>query len=129
MLLYGCNPAPENPKNDGREGLTDNGSYYLYWSSIPTEIPFNEQFTLTVMVHDGDDHSLMLRDRELDLQATMPAHEHGMETTPEILRDENGLYTVNGMLFHMGGEWELDFTISDGNDAEHAYFTVTCCDQ
>ena len=114
---------------DLREGLTDGGSYYIYWDSIPTVIPFNEQFRLSAMVHDGTDHTLMLTDRELLVDASMPGHGHGMDNSPEVTQSENGMYTVDGMLFHMAGEWELEFLVSDGSAIETATFTIDCCEQ
>jgi len=111
------------------EGLTDGGSYYIYWDSIPPIIPFNQPFSLSAMVHDGADRSLMYTDRELLVDATMPAHEHGMETIPEVTRSESGVYTVDGMLFHMAGEWELVFQVVFEGDTETATFTLECCEQ
>ena len=110
-----------------REGLTDGGTYYVYWDSIPASIPFNEPFKLSAMVHDGEDHSQMYMDRELFVDATMPGHGHGMETTPEVTNNE-GTYTVEGMLFHMAGEWELVFAVSDGTNVEKATFNIDCCE-
>ena len=123
LISLACSQDAE----ENREGLTDGGTYYLYWDSIPSSIPFNEPFKLTAMVHDGADNTKMLMDRELFVDATMPAHEHGMDTVPEVTLD-NGVYTVDGMLFHMAGEWEITFAVSDGTSVETAAFTVDCCD-
>ena len=103
-----------------REGLTDGGTYYIYWDSIPSSIPFNEPFKISAMVHDGEDTSKMYMDKELFVDATMPGHGHGMETTPEVT-NKDGVYTVEGMLFHMAGDWELVFAVSDGTNVETAW--------
>lgn len=124
MSMACTDPEPDEPK---REGLTDGGSYYVYWDSIPNTIPFNEPFKLTAMVHDGDDHTQMHMDKELFVDATMPSHGHGMETLPEVTLDE-GIYTVDGMLFHMAGEWEIAFAVSDGETVERIAFPVDCCE-
>lgn len=126
--LVACTGEPE-PSEEPRSGLTDGGSYYIYWGSIPQTIPFNDLFELSVMVHDGADKTKMLTDRELYVDATMPAHGHGMETEPNVTKSESGMYTVDGMLFHMAGEWELTFAVSDGTEVETASFAVSCCDQ
>ena len=81
------------------------------------------------MVHDGTERTTMLTDRDLYVDATMPAHGHGMETSPEVTKSESGVSTVNGMLFHMAGEWQLEFAVSDGEEVERAIFTVDCCEQ
>ena len=110
-----------------REGLTDGGTYYIYWDTIPTEIPFNEPFKISAMVHDGQDHDMMYSDQELFVDATMPSHGHGMDTTPEITQN-GGLFLIEGMLFHMAGDWELVFAVSDGENVETATFNIDCCE-
>ena len=122
-------PQDTNPAQEIREGLTDGGSYYVYWDSIPSVIPFNQQFSLSAMVHDGEDHTLMLNDRTLMVDASMPAHQHGMDTEPQVSMSEHGTYTIDGMLFHMAGDWELEFAVSDGTTTERAFFTIDCCEQ
>jgi hypothetical protein len=38
----------------------------------------------------------------------MPAHNHGLATMPQITpTDTPGIYVLDGMRFHMPGEWEL----------------------
>ncbi len=110
-----------------REGLTDGGTYYVYWDTIPTEIPFNEPFKISAMVHDGQDRDMMYSDKELFVDATMPDHGHGMDTTPEITQN-GGLFLIEGMLFHMAGDWELVFAVSDGENVETATFNIDCCE-
>ena len=121
LVLGACSSEVE------REGLTDGGTYYLYWDTVPGEIPFNEPFTLTAMVHDGTDRDMMYSDKELFVDATMPGHGHGMDTTPEIT-ESGGVFTVEGMLFHMAGDWELVFAVSDGESVEKATFNIDCCE-
>ena len=115
------------PTEEAREGLTEDGSYYVFWDSIPGEIPFNDNFQLSVMVHDGADNSVMLTDVELEVDATMPAHGHGMETEPTVEKSEMGMFTVDGMLFHMAGDWELVLTPSGSAGVESARFAIDCC--
>ena len=44
------------------------------------------------------------------LDATMPAHKHGMNYKPEISAIAEGRYEVNGLLFHMPGVWRFEVT-------------------
>ncbi len=48
----------------------------------------------------------------LRLIADMPAHGHGMNYQARIIPGDEGNYRVEGLLFHMPGEWRLriDFT-------------------
>ena len=47
----------------------------------------------------------------------MPAHDHGLPTRPRVTTElKDGNYRLDGMRFHMAGDWELTITITvDGN--------------
>ena len=51
------------------------------------------------------------------VDADMPAHGHGINTTPEFERLENGNYRIDGMKLHMPGAWELYFDLQDESGA------------
>jgi hypothetical protein len=46
----------------------------------------------------------------------MPAHNHGLPTAPRVTREiAPGDYILDGLRFHMGGQWQLEITIdADG---------------
>ncbi len=46
----------------------------------------------------------------------MPAHDHGMPTRPRVTADlGEGRYRLDGMRFHMNGDWEIVLEIlADG---------------
>ncbi len=46
----------------------------------------------------------------ITVDATMPAHKHGMNYKPRVLRAENGRYEVKDLLFHMPGVWRFEVT-------------------
>lgn len=43
--------------------------------------------------------------------ADMPAHSHGMNTTPIVKKIGKNHYFVEGTLFHMPGDWRAQFEI------------------
>jgi hypothetical protein len=47
------------------------------------------------------------------LDASMPAHGHGMNYRASILPRDEGLFEAQGLMFHMPGKWQLrlDFTL------------------
>jgi hypothetical protein len=47
------------------------------------------------------------------LDASMPAHSHGMNYRASILPRDEGLFEAQGLMFHMPGKWQLrlDFTL------------------
>jgi hypothetical protein len=51
---------------------------------------------------------------KLSIDAGMAAHNHGMKSKPMIESLGQGKYKVSGLLFHMSGEWFLEFSIQRG---------------
>lgn len=49
----------------------------------------------------------------LDVDATMPAHGHGMNTTPVVESSANGSFSVSGMQLHMPGTWRFAFEVME----------------
>jgi hypothetical protein len=129
--------AEDNANNneqldESRSQLSDGGSFMVMYSPDPEPIPFNELFDLVVMVHDGEDHSEMLMDADIEVDATMPAHGHGMNTEPSVTREDDGSFLVEGMKFHMRSEdaeqrWEIHIEATHEETTETATFNVMCC--
>jgi YtkA-like len=45
------------------------------------------------------------------VEATMPEHKHGMNYAATVHGSGNGRYRVEGLLFHMPGNWEVAFDV------------------
>ena len=63
-------------------------------------------------------------DLQVQVDARMPAHFHGMNRTPKLTRQADGSFTAEGLLFHMPGHWELTFDISRGGKTERAQVDI-----
>lgn len=68
-------------------------------------IRLSKPFSLTVEVCEP------VLVRELTIDATMPAHQHGMNYTPKVVATGERRFQVDGMLFHMPGLWELEIKL------------------
>ena len=55
----------------------------------------------------------------------MPSHGHGINTAPEIQKVTTGKYEVRGLLFHMGGEWELYIDVMEDGIPDRATIAFT----
>jgi hypothetical protein len=53
----------------------------------------------------------------LTVDATMPAHGHGMNTTPSITSSTNGVFSVSGMNLHMPGTWRMTVEVAKSEGA------------
>ena len=59
------------------------------------------------------------------VDAIMPAHQHGMNYTPEISGIEPGIYRISGMFFHMPGMWELQVSTHSASETNAQSYLFT----
>jgi hypothetical protein len=109
----------------GHHGSASNdGTYYVAYLPDPDPIPLNQMFSLHVWVYAAADRSEVLPNVRLLADAAMPEHDHGMNTTPRVRANPDGSFTVEGMLFHMPGHWELYLDVARDGITERAQFDV-----
>ena len=61
---------------------------------------------------------------KLKLDATMPAHRHGMNYRPEIEKVDGNMFRGTGMFFHMPGQWQISVDIASGDQVERFLLMV-----
>ena len=55
----------------------------------------------------------------------MPAHGHGFNTAPRVTRElDDGAFLVEGVRFHMGGDWELYAGVVEPDGADRAVVKI-----
>ena len=81
--------------------------YMIALRPEPFRIEVGQPFMLimNVCTKSGDAAELVR------VEATMPEHKHGMNYAPTIKGLGEGRYRVDGMLFHMPGNWEVAFDV------------------
>lgn len=127
-VAFGCRPAARPPAADvtapSHAAPTEGGSWRVAWSARGGAIPLNEPFVLDVAVRRGDTGEPPSEGVSVVVDAGMPSHGHGMTLEPRTEPAGPGAWTVDGMLFHMPGPWELEVVVVDGTATERAAFTV-----
>jgi len=103
---------------------TNAGTYRVAWRSDPDPIPENEPFQLSVEIERSDGSGPVPDDLGLQVGAWMPRHQHGMLRRPLVRRLEDGRFSVEGLLLHMEGEWQLQFDLHHAGTIERAVFDV-----
>ena len=93
------------------------GIYHVAARSLLDPIAINRMhnWELTITTSDG----APVAGAELEIGGGMPVHDHGLPTEPRVTKDfNNGTYLIEGIKFHMPGEWELvvDIRTPRGND-------------
>ena len=87
--------------------------------------PLNEQFAFTFSLFDANHEPIV--PEEVLVDAEMPAHGHGMGQTPTI-SNENNVYTAEGMLFAMEGDWAIYIYMTQDGSVDQATYSIVCCD-
>ncbi|MCX6125884.1 MAG: hypothetical protein NTV34_14210 [Proteobacteria bacterium] len=75
--------------------------------ALLTSIPLNQLVRVKVSV-EGCNELSRKGLRLVGFDAQMPAHRHGMVTRAKISQMEPGVFLVEGVKFHMPGEWVME---------------------
>lgn len=98
---------------DWRTRTTRGGTFEVSWRPVPAPVPIDESFELEVLVRNAQGQPVS--GAEVVVRGWMPDHGHGMPRDPRSEQSAEGHYRVRGMLFNMGGYWELTVdVIADG---------------
>lgn len=83
----------------------------VYPELEPLAINTIHRWVLLVQSPDGEP----VASAEIAIRGGMPAHDHGLPTLPEATRYlGDGRYLIEGMRFHMAGNWEVVLSIDTG---------------
>jgi hypothetical protein len=96
----------------------------VQFASSPDPMPVSELCELKVRVLRPNGKVIETEDIQLVADAAMPHHGHGMNVMPQVEAKNNGIFYVDGMLFHMPGRWELYFDITENDVTERAQCVV-----
>lgn len=134
LLLPGCgggdSSVTEAPVSENAGGLqawpatrsTEQGGFTVTLEPEGGAIGHNRHFALDVSVQARDSQS---GDVVVRVDADMPAHRHGMNTKPEVSPLGGSRFRVEGMLFHMIGDWVITVDVSRGSSTDRATFPVS----
>lgn len=116
LVLIVLASAPLAFADDAGENswLTRSGYYRVSYESRLQPIPINRIHSWVIHVETADGQPV--EGATISVTGGMPAHNHGLPTDPRMTRSlGNGDYLLEGMRFHMHGDWELLVTVeADG---------------
>lgn len=114
-------PARASAAWDGaRTVRTLDGSWRIAWRSRGGAIRRGEPFVIDAWVFEPGFPDAAAQSVDLRLDAWMPEHLHGMTRVPRIVRRLDQGFTLEGVLLHMSGFWELDFDVTRGGVTSRA---------
>lgn len=79
---------------------------------VPLNVPFDVQIEICSDSGAFPSH--------IAVDATMPAHKHGMNYKPKVRRITDNQYVVENLLYHMPGVWRLEVT-AQGSNQSHRF--------
>ena len=101
------------------EVMSANGHFHLRVLPEDGKVPLNSHHSWIIEVESdvGDPVEL----RGLAVSGGMPGHGHGLPSQPRVTEYlGGGRYRVDGLMFNMHGEWQLNLSLSDGLAQDHA---------
>jgi hypothetical protein len=98
------------------EWLSQRGIYTVHYESALDPIEINRMHRWTLVVtRDGEP----VENADITVSGGMPEHDHGMPTRPRITAElGEGRYRLEGMRFHMNGNWEVVIEIDAGGSRD-----------
>ena len=118
LLGLSLNPvlhASEAPRADLQSTTASGRSVEIYSQLSPLEI--NRIHSWTLVIHDAAGNPLS--GAKLALTGGMPDHNHGIPTLPQITEQADpGVYSLQGIRFHMPGAWQIVLLINHAGDSE-----------
>lgn len=111
LFLMGTAIPQQNPERPS--WLSREGTFRVSFTSRLQPIVINQIHSWVLHVETAEGEGV--EGAAISVTGGMPAHDHGLPTEPEVIRVlGDGDYLVEGLRFHMNGEWELEFKISAG---------------
>lgn len=102
--------AAETRADDADEWVSKRGIYVLSVDSSLEPIKINQIHTWLLRITEGDKPVVAA---VLTVNGGMPAHDHGLPTRPRVTEElGQGSYRLEGMRFHMHGDWEVSIEIA-----------------
>lgn len=99
------------------------GHYQVSYTSELVPLAINQIHSWTL--HVSDNAGNPVAGASIDVKGGMPAHNHGLATSPVVEEQGLGNYQLLGLRFHMMGYWELTLTISAAGVRDEVVIPLT----
>jgi hypothetical protein len=90
--------------------------------SSPAPVPLLTVHSWTVTIVDADEHPVT--DARITVLGAMPEHDHGFPTLPKVKNLGGGRYLIEGLKFHMPGNWIVALRIKSGDVTDSVRFEL-----
>lgn len=117
LLALSVSAGPRAAAAEAHAWTSKMGLYRVSYKSELDPIVINKIHNWVLHVETPDGKPVV--DAKIMIGGGMPAHNHGLPTQPSVTKNlGHGDYLVEGMRFHMLGDWEITVAIdaSPGHD-------------
>ncbi len=119
--------AAQSEPDDGvnrASWVSGNGLYRLSYSSNLRPIQINRLHSWNIHLETMDGQGV--ERAEFNVTGGMPIHDHGLPTKPRVTREiGNGDYLLEGVRFHMRGDWELVISVNSAAGSDTVVVELT----
>jgi hypothetical protein len=102
--------ASPTPIVGATEAWSQKRLFRVSYVTAPAPVPMLALHDWTITIADGAGRPV--DGARITVLGGMPAHAHGLPTTPTVRGLGNGRYLVEGLEFHMPGAWIVAFRIN-----------------
>lgn len=92
----------------------------LQLSIEPETILVSEPFQVTLTFCDQEPSATVK-----NIDAWMPAHNHGMNYSPKLVDINAKQVTAEGFVFHMPGQWQFEVELQDDSERDIVTWDIT----
>jgi hypothetical protein len=97
--------------------VSRNGAYEVHYRSELNPLRINTLHAWVLQVQTAGGKPV--NDAVIEIEGGMPRHDHGLPTQPQVVATPGqGNYRIEGLRFHMQGEWQLSLTIRSGQEED-----------
>ena len=108
---------------DDASWVSSRGLFEVTFQSELEPLEINTLHAWVLHIEDASGQPVL--NAVIEANGGMPKHDHGLPTRPRVTQEiGNGDYQLDGLRFHMRGEWEVSITITVDGKTDTAIVTV-----
>jgi len=123
MLVFTVTLADE-PSSKDESWTSKRGLFVVSYESELEPLQINQLHSW--VLHLENSQGVPITGAKIEVDGGMPKHDHGLATSPRVTAAPGqGDYRLDGLRFHMHGDWELLLTIVADGKTDSVVVTVT----
>jgi hypothetical protein len=109
---------------DAATWTSQRGTFVVSYRSALQPIEINKLHSWLIHIENAAGEAVV--GASIEVSGGMPAHNHGLPTRPRVTAElGGGDYKLNGMRFHMAGEWEVTLVITADGVTDNVVIALT----